>query len=50
MITISINHLVEGRISILLYLHLHRRAFTKTLGVQFGDVAKMMLDKKFKRG
>ncbi|CAD8072315.1 unnamed protein product [Paramecium primaurelia] len=28
----------------------NKRAFTKTLGVQFGDVAKMMLDKKFKKG
>ncbi|CAK81191.1 unnamed protein product (macronuclear) [Paramecium tetraurelia] len=28
----------------------NKRAYTKTLGVQFGDVAKMMLDKKFKKG
>ncbi|CAD8066747.1 unnamed protein product [Paramecium primaurelia] len=27
-----------------------KRAFTKRLGVQFSDVAKMMFDKKFKKG
>ncbi|CAD8210195.1 unnamed protein product [Paramecium pentaurelia] len=28
----------------------NKRQYTKTLGVQFEDVAKMMLDKKFKKG